>query len=235
VLALIVAITAGAFSAATAAQEAVLGWEGDSTLGYAFASPAFGLKVSDRASWLLRGAGSYLYYQFPDSTGTTNVRSPGVSGGMAFRFRSQRLTTTIGAGYEIRWDERKFGNGQSGRTVEGGVQAQVDAFFQATPLTNLNVISSYGYANRYSWTRAGVKRQITNKKFTGSHALSLGIEGTDQGNRDLREYAAGGLFELAFLHAHASLQFRAGYTRRRYVGQSYTSRPYLGFGLYRSF
>jgi hypothetical protein len=61
------------------------------------------------------------------------------------------------------------------KTREKGVILQGDAFFQVTPLSTFSLIVSYGDANRYLWSRAGWKEQVSNRNFQGTTALSLGV------------------------------------------------------------
>jgi cellulose biosynthesis protein BcsS len=216
-------------------QELIAGWEGDASRGYAFASPVFSVGVGGHQAIVLRTTGSYLYYSFPDSGGTTDVMSPGASATLGYRLRAGGLSTTLGAGYEVRRTLRRPSVGPSFRVNERGFTVQGELFFQATPLTNLNAIGSYGAANRYVWARAGVKRQVTNTHFQGPMAVAVGVEGTAQGNRDAHAYQAGTLIALEFLRAHGSLQLRAGYTRLQYADHAVESKPYFGVGLYRAF
>jgi Cellulose biosynthesis protein BcsS len=216
-------------------QELIGGWEGDASRGYAFGSPVFSVGLGGHSAFVLRGTGSYLYYRFPDATGSTDVTSPGAGAALGYRVRAGRLSTTLAAGYEVRWTTRRPSVGPLLRVTERGITAQGELFFQATSLTNLNAIVSYGDANHYVWARGGVKRQLTNTRFQGPVALAVGLEGTAQGNHDARAYQGGGLVAFELLRAHASLQTRAGYTWLQYPDGSVESRPYFGVGFYRAF
>lgn len=216
-------------------QELIGGWEGDASRGYAFGSPVFNVGLGGHNALLLRGTGSYLYYRFPDAGGSTHVTSPGAGGALGYRVRAGGLSATLAAGYEVRWTTRRPSVGPLLRVTERGITAQGELFFQATSLTNLNAIVSYGDANRYVWARGGVKRQLTNTRFQGPVALAVGVEATAQGNHDARAYQGGGLLALELLRAHGSLQSRAGYTRLQYPDGLVESRPYFGIGLYRAF
>ena len=222
-------------------QELVTGWEGYGQRGYGLVTPSYsfdlnphpaGVVHATNYSFLLRGSGSYLYYTTSQTGGVTDVTSPGVSFGGALRLQTRRLTLTFGPSYEVRWTQDKLPTGQVTHTLEHGIMAQGDAYFQATPLTNLNGIISYEDANQYLWSRVAVKRQVTNTHFTAPRALSIGGEFTAQGNNEIRVYEGGGLVEIAFLHAHASLQFRSGYSREQYPDNSVKTVPYFGAGLY---
>jgi hypothetical protein len=216
-------------------QELIGGWEGDATRGYTFGSPVFSFGLGRQSGLVLRGSASYLYYRFPGATGSTDVTSPGAGGALGFRVRARQLSVTLAGGYEERWTTRRPSVGPSLRVTERGMTAQGELFFQATALTNVNAIVSYGEANHYLWARAGLKRQLTNTRFKRPVALAVGVEATGQGNHDGRAYQGGGLVALDFFRARGSLQWRAGYTRLQYPDGSVESRPYFGIGVYRAF
>jgi hypothetical protein len=216
-------------------QELVGGWEGGPANGYSFIAPVFSIPGSGPHSFVVRPTASFLYYNYRDSGGMTDVTSPGIGVLLGYRLRTRRLTLTAGPGVEARWDHRRFADGTTLDKPQLGATAQAEAFFQANPLTNLNLIGSYGQANRYTWIRGGLKRQVTNRNFKAPTALLLGPEITAQGNRDARQYQAGAVMELAFLRAHGSVQFRSGYARLEFRDASVKVRPYFGVGLYRSF
>ncbi len=229
------ALAAVTLATGAQAQELVGGWEGDGPDGYAFLSPAWGVDLGGGDSLVFRGAASYLYYTTHDAGGSTDVSSPGGSLGLAFRYRTPRLTLTFGPGYEARQTRRSPATGTSETVQERGFTLQGDAYFQATRLTTLTAIASYGDANRYAWARAGLKRQVTNTSFTEPTALLLGVELTGQGNYEIHTAQAGGLLEVAFLKAHGSLQLRGGFSRSTYRDGSRQQRAYFGLGFYRAF
>lgn len=232
---LLIAISVILLPHLTSAQELVTGFEAGPSNGYAFISPVFSLPKSGKNVFIIRPTASYLYYKFRDAAGSTTVNSPGLSLQIGYRRQTRRLNFTIAPGIEVRWDSRKLANGQKVERTQTGAIVGADVFFQATPLTNLNFISSYGSANRYLFTRGGIKRQITNKKFDKPVSFSVGGEITGQGNRDIRQFGGGGMFEIGFLRKKTSLQFRAGYNRQTFALGPAESKPYFGAGIYRRF
>ena len=230
-----VAAAATSLPLPAAAQELVAGWEGSAGRGYAFVSPSGTFATTGQLSWVVRGAVSYLYYDFRDEGGRTEVRSPGESIGVALRYSSGPLTASIGPGYEVRQTRRRLAAGGETRRTDSGATVQGDVYYQVTPLVNLNAIVSYGDANHYTWARAGVKRQISNFDQRESRTLHVGGEITGQGNSDGRSVQVGGLFEVAYPADRASLQLRAGYSRLKNPDDSHESRPYFGVGYYRAF
>jgi len=181
------------------------------------------------------GSGSYLYYSFPDSGGITEVASPGVSAALGYRFRTERMSSTLSAAYELRRTREGPAVLPATRRTERGVAAEEELWLQATPLTVVDAIVSYSGANRYLWARAGLQRQLTNTQFQRPVALAVGVEGTTQGDRDVRAYEAGVVLALEFVHTDGSLQVRTGYVRLQYSDQTSESKPYFGVALYRAF
>lgn len=218
-----------------AGQDVVAGWEGSNSRGYTFVSPAASFPANDRWSWVLRGTLSYLYYDFAEDGGRTHVRSPGEALGVGLRYSVPGLTATIMPGYEVRQTRRALAAGGDTRQTETGVTIQGDVFYQATPLVSVTGIISYSDANRYTWGRAGIKRQISNFDNRAGSTYSVGAEVTGQGNSDGRSAELGGLFEIAYPASHASLQFRAGYSQLRNPDGSHESSPYFGVGYYQAF
>jgi hypothetical protein len=216
-------------------QEWIAGWEGGPSNGYGFVMPVFSLPNEGTHSFVIRPSGGYLYYNFREAGGFTNVSSPGAAIGVAYRLRTKKATFTIGPGFEIRWEHRDSANGSKINNNLRGATGQGDVYYQATALTSLSLNGSYEESNHYVWSRAGAKRQITNRDFKRSSALSLGAEVTRQGNHDVHQFQAGVLFEVGLTHAHGSLQFRSGYARLEFADGSGETRPYFGVGLYKAF
>lgn len=224
-----------AYAPASIGQEVVAGWEGSSGHGYAFVAPALTLRRGDQVSWILRGAVSYLYYDFPEAGGNTEVRSPGGSLGLAWRYAAPRFTATVGPGYEVRETRRRLAAGGENSVRESGLTLEGNVFIQATPRTVVSLLGSYGKANDYYWARGGVKQRIGGFAVGDAIAWHMGAELTSQGNQDVESRQLGGVLEAAFPRAQASLQFRAGYSRRENADGSSKSEPYFGAGFYRAF
>jgi hypothetical protein len=216
-------------------EELVAGWEGASSRGYAFVSPMISLQRGDPFALVLRATASYLYYDFPEAAARTEVRSPGQALGAALRYSGPRVSVSFGPGYEIRQTKRRSATGGETRNEERGWTLEGNLFFQASALTNLSAIVSYGDANNYFWARAGVKRQISNAGHQRPTSLHVGAEITRQGNADAKSDQLGGLFEIAFPGRRASLQLRSGYSRFKNRDGSRFTEPYFGVGVYRAF
>jgi Cellulose biosynthesis protein BcsS len=224
-------------ASASEAHELIGGWEGGPGNGYAFLEPVFSFPDSGMGSaFVIRPTFSYLYYDTYDSAGgLTQVSSPGESLGIAYRLRTPRLTLTLGPGFEVRQEHRDLADGTRQSDTLRGATLSGDMYFQATSLTSCTLIGSYEDANHYVWSRAGIKRQITNTDFRDATAISLGLELTEQGNQDVRRDQAGAVLGWEFLRAHASLQFHAGVSRSRFPTAPSAAQAYFGVGLYRAF
>ncbi len=215
-------------------QEFIGGYEGGPGNGYSFGSSVFSIPSTGTNSFIIRPTFSYLYYNYQDTGGFTDVTSPGLGMTLGYRLRLGRLTFTAGPGVETRWEHRNFPNGTTSDKTLLGATGMGEAFFQANSLTNLNLIGNYTQNERYTWVRGGLKRQITNRNFKRSTAWLIGPELTGQGNRDVRQYQAGGVLELALLPSHVSIQFRSGYGHLQFHDGSTDNRPYFGLGFYTS-
>ena len=217
------------------AQEVVGGWEGSAGRGYAFVAPSMTLHRSDPFSWILRGAVSYLYYDLPAPGGATEVRSPGQSVGIALRYTGPGVTATLGPGYEVRQTRRSLASGNVTTEHQRGLTLDGNVFVQVTPRTVISVLGSYGKANDYHWVRVGAKQQIGGSAGGDSTGWHVGIEGTDQGNEDVKSRQIGAVLEAAFPRTRSSLQLRAGGSRRENPDGSKESSPYFGVGYYQGF
>ena len=183
---------------------------------------------------VIGGSASYLYYSFPDSGGPTAVTSPGASAVLGYRLRTERLATTLSALYELRRTWEDPAALPATRRAERGVAGEGDLWFRAAPLTVLEAIASYSGANHYLWARTSLKRQLTDRQFQGPVAFGVGVEGTLQGDRDVRTYQGGVVLALELVRSDGSLELRSGYARLQYSDQTAESKPYFGVSFYRA-
>ena len=231
--ALLLVLLACAGCATVEPAELVGGWEGTLNRGYAFAAPAFRTALDEDVTLLVKPAASYLYYDIPADDGPTEVSSPGASLGLAVRYATPRVATTLGTGYEVRDTERQFPDGRREHETEKGLATQADGFYQATPKVNLSTIAAYSWANDYVWVRLGAKRQLSNFDYAGPSTLHVGLEATVQGNDDVESGALGLVFEVA--GRRSSLQLRTGFLHATSDGGPSEDELYVGLGFYRGF
>jgi beta-lactamase superfamily II metal-dependent hydrolase len=149
-----------------------------------------------------------------------HVQSPGAALGHGFRVAASRVSFAVTPGLEARRTTR-----------EEGPRATVQSELVIRPQTStvVSVLGSYGRANRYSWLRGAVARRL---KQSSVIDISLGAEGTAQGNADFQTIQGGSVLQW-LLHAPAlSIQTRAGWSRH---SDESVAHPYFGVGLYRRF
>ena len=208
-------------------QELAAGWEGQSGRGYAFFSPR-----TDLGSQVVVGAAaSFLYYDFAAETGRVELTSPGVAIAVGYRIRTSRLSGTFSPGFELRRTSRRTGSAMALTRMEAAPTMQADLFGRIGRHTQTSIIASYGHANRYTWVRAGLTYQLSNRAGTRPLSISAGVEATGQGNGDVRTAQVGGVAEFLFVRRQLSLQIRSGISNDRDRG----STPYAGLGMYHRF
>ena len=215
------------------AQELAAGWEGDDRRGYAFTSPSVSIGLGASQALVFRASGSYLYYQYPVDEGRVTVTSPGVGGGIGYRVQSRHINVTFVTGLEVR-NTLRVEPGARLTTLERGAYAATEVFVSAGA-TRISTIANYGQANRYTWARASMTRQLTNKLFEKPRAISVGVDVTLAGNRDLKTEQLGGVLVWDWFRAKASVQMRAGYSLSSSAGAIVDRHPYVGAGFYRHF
>ena len=216
------------------AQEVAAGWEGDDRRGYIFASPSLSVDLGKAQALVFRAAGSYLFYDFPVTGGRVDVTSPGVGGAIGYRVQGRYVNATLTSGFEMR-ETRRAEPDTTQRIVERGPYAAAEVFISAGALTRVGAIANYGRANRYTWARSSVTRQLTNRRFEKPRAIGVGLDVTVAGNRDLQTQQVGGVFAWDWFRAKASLQLRAGYSRSLSSGVVVDRHPYVGAGFYHRF
>lgn len=223
---------------APAASWAFLGgYEQDSHgSSYGFIGPAYRKPVRPGLAWTAKIFGSYLRYEFEDVSGTTSVKSPGANGALGLQF-GERHTFTILAGPSVAWRTETItpfsGSVFDTSETRWGMNVGAEAYLNPTTHSNVQGLINYNTTDKYLWSRAAFKQQISNLSGSGSTALSLGAEGIAQGNDDIRSLQGGALLELAHLPSTFSVTFRAGYKRSTFdVGESKTG-PYFGVGFYK--
>lgn len=203
---------------------------------YGFVGPAYTHPFKPGVAWTARVFGNYLTYEYSDLTRTTRVKSPGVTSALGLQF-GEKHTFAVYAGPSVSWRKTEV-------TTKAGVKTETDdtrvganiggeLSLNPTPANNIQALVNYSTTDKYTWGRLGAKTQLTNRSWSGSNALFLGVEGIVQGNDDIRSTQVGGLFEINHVPAKLSLMFRAGYKRSTFdVGAAKTG-PYFGIGLYK--
>jgi hypothetical protein len=220
--------------------ELIGGWEGDThQTGYGFLGPTYIRPLRPNLALHAHIYGNYLYYEFSNSLGgDTKVHSPGFGPALGLRFGDKTsFTVTAGLDVKHRQEEIRSSTGLVSDTTKTRVGAGfgADLYHDLSRTWNLQMIGNYGTVDKYTWARAGIKNQVTNRSWKAQHTLYLGVEGIAQGNKDIFSWQTGGLAEVLFVPSKLSLAFRAGYKNSSFnVGPDKTG-PYFAVGLYKAF
>lgn len=212
--------------------ECLGGWEGDSQgQGYAFVGAGGGLPVSHTSAVITRLATSLLCYRFSQGDSTTRVSSPGLSLTSGISHAGRDVTVVVLAGPEIRWnDERTAPNGAGqirfahDRQWSGVIQGYFNA--SLAPRSWLTLLASYGGANRYVFSRLILSHRFKEK------APLFGLEGTAQGNGDVKSAQVGASLEIADVIGAMSLKLGAGFKSSWSSDRTRTPAAFVGVGFY---
>jgi hypothetical protein len=221
--------------------ELIGGFEGDTHhTGYGFIGPSYNRPLSDDVAISARVFGTYLFYEFENNLGgKTKVHSPGLSPAVGLRFgRGTTFKVTVGYGGK---NEHREITDRAGRTVSdqthwiNGVNLGGELYWNLGKRDNIHALGNWSSADKYRWTRAGYKHQVSNLDWKGKTTLYLGFEGIDQGNKDIHSDSVGALAEVLFVPSHLSLMFRGGYKHSSFPIGEDKNGPYYGIGLYKRF
>jgi hypothetical protein len=206
--------------------EIVAGWSGADGQSYSFISPQLSFPADTTDEWVLRGTLSYLTYDFVDAAGgRASVSSPGVALGVAYRWRRERTTVTVGPGWEVRQVRTHHGDGRRTESTDHGWTLHGDGHHRATDAVSLGLGAGYHSVNE--WLAVSGVTRYHLRQDGGPPAV--GVELITQGNPDLRATGAGGLLELPA--GTATLQIRAGQMRLRHASGLEETRPYYNVGV----
>ncbi len=213
------------------------GYEGD-THGSSYGFLGVGLIRSIRPdlAWVARGTVNFLAYEFESLDGLTEVRSPGLGAAAGLQFGGKNFVRVL-VGPEVKWRRVEIApmNGVSRSVSDTRVGATLGAEVVANPTAHSTVMGlvNYGTADKYTWARLGFKQQLTNHDWQANATWSAGVEGTVQGNDDIRSVQLGGMVEVTLVPQALSLQFRGGYKRSTFDVGPQRSGPYFGVGFYK--
>jgi hypothetical protein len=213
------------------------GWEADSdNNGYAFSGIGYIHPFNPRLALATRVSGSYLYYNFPEDTGETKVKSPGATLLVGPRFSGERVSLTVMAGAEARTIKRETDSpaGKS-KTSEDKVSPVINGALSAQLGRRWDFlgIANYDAANKYIWTRGGLKYRISEQDRPA--VVFLGPEVTIQGNSDITSVQGGGMIEVHHNPGKLSLAARFGYKQSTFDTGPSREGPYWGIGFYKQF
>lgn len=218
--------------------ESVAGWEGDNHgQGYGFLGLGALFPLSHGLTVPISLSASYLYYNY-DSTGTTvSVRAPGASLMTGVRFYAPRVSATVMAGGEMRWEHHST-DAPGSPTLQRTTHGAVFQFYTEQALARRWQASEFGVytsAARYIVSRAAVRYQITNLDWKGRTSFFLGVEGVRQGNELSDAFQAGGFAEWNLVPLRMSLGLHSGYKENWSPGEVHHRGHYFGASFYRRF
>ncbi len=208
------------------------GWEGDShRQGYAFLSAGKSYTIKGSDALITRLTGSYLYYKFDQGDSVTKVTSPGISFMVGISHAREKTTLTITAGPELRWNRNRFESKQGvnlsserNSTVSGVAQGYFD--FQPLDRMEFILLAAYSGGNKYSFGRVSIERHL------GSGGTVVGLEGTGQGNSDIKAIQIGLVFAQSGFIGSSSLRISAGVKNTWGTDGIHSNVGFLGAGFY---
>ncbi len=195
-------------SAGTAALAAPLsfdllgGGELDSrNQSYSYLGLVISKPVGGDSSALFRLWTDYLTYRFPQAGETVRAEAPAfhLAVGAGRSFGAWRFS--LWSGWERR-DTRVRPDlpGVEVKGVTDSLILQFEAYGGFGNGTDVSFITSYSSGTSYLWSRARVKRRISER------GLSLGLEVLGHGNEDYRAFQSGPLIEVPVARLYLTLR-----------------------------
>jgi hypothetical protein len=211
------------------------GWEGDTRgQGYGFLGVGTSRALGARTALVGRATVNYLYYEFAHDDSTTKATSPGMSCQAGFSYASGRVTASIVFGPEIRWnDEQTRATGglsvasQHDRALSGVVQGYLNA--SATRRIWVTLLANYNGGNQYLFNRLSIERRF------GASMTSAGLEGTAQGNTDIKSLQLGAFVGMPNVLARLSIRVSGGIKNSWSADQIHKTAGFFGVGFYTRF
>jgi hypothetical protein len=228
-------ITVFASVAYAGGGELLGGWEGDShAQGYGFLAVSISNGLGSQTALIGRTTVSYLYYEYDHNDSTTKVTSPGISFQAGFSYASGKITASVIAGPEMRWnDEQTRTAGYLSvaslrdRLLSGVVQGYLNAF--VTHGMWVTLLANYNGGNQYLFNRLSVERRF------GAGMTSIGLEGTAQGNNDIKSIQVGAFIGIPNLLTRASLRLSGGVKNSWNADDVHRTAGFAGAGFYTRF
>ena len=212
-LIVIVALTA----APALAQDWVAGVEATTDTSYTYVT-----HYSRSGSILIWQTVSYLRYSTRDGGSDTQVHSPGISTGAMYRWSRGSTSGGFGAGYEMRWTERRPTGAPPVSQREQGPIVEADLTQRLAARTSGRVAARWSSANVWRAASAELRYEIR-------PTLRVGPQVVYQGNDDVEVLSAGGVVEIP--RGPSALQFRGGVARVNQRDGTTRTQPYFSVGI----
>lgn len=209
---MILALVASVAFAEPAGGEILLGWAGNATHGYGFATAQPAIARSEDASLVLRGTASHLFDTYFDGASMIRIDSPGASLGVGFKLAPGPLSFGLGISFETR-RPTQWTDGENPQTkYVFGAALSTELYWTPSRRLAIYGVANLSGANAYLWTRAGFVHQLIPMFQRGTkYALWAGLDATARGNKFARGLEGGGVVELRMRDLHASVALRGGY------------------------
>ena len=204
--------------------------------GYGFFGPQYIRPFRPNVAFIGSVNANYLFYEFDNPTGHTNVRSPGVNvmGGLMFGSRNW-FAVQAGPSFRRRWIEAVDGTGnvmQSEKDIHVGFNLGASAWYDPTTHNNVFAMYNYDTVDNYHWGRLAFKEQLANRSWQRSWTPYLGVEYTGQGNENIASHRFGPFVEVAHAASSISVMVGAGWKRSDFDFGPDKGGTYFSIGFY---
>lgn len=200
-----------------AAQEWVAGVE--ATAGATYSYLTHYTRSGDIIVWQTV---SLLTYRTREGVGETRVSSPGIASGLMRRWTTHERSFGIGAGYEVRWTERRLPNAPPTTENEQGLIVEGDFLQRFSARTSGRLAGRWSGANNWRAASAEISQQITGRLRAGPQVIW-------QGNEDITVLSAGAFVEIPL--GRSGFQIRGGQARIEHRDGTTETQPYLSAGI----
>ncbi len=179
--------------------------------GYRYVGIGLSHPLDDQWQVRVRLIGAELRYRF-DSGGETlaaNVRSLTPSIGLSFREGALTLGLMIGEDFRSTTRGRPGASHETEKDHGLFVQGELDYGFAR--IHSLSGLASYTAGDDFVWSRARLKRQITNTDFSQPVSWFAGPEVVGGRNIDFRSLQFGAFVERVYRPLNLSVAIKGGY------------------------
>jgi hypothetical protein len=195
-----------------------------------------GLDVTQRVNSTLSLSGrlmpNYLTYKYYSGNTQIEAKSSGLFAVAGLKFNWGQTTLGLWGGGEFRntdlSPDDKNAN-MRGSTSSVLVQGELDSWLDKR--TNVNLFGSFSGTNNFSYEKAKIRRQISNRDYQKPYTFLVGLEEFVGTNKDYTGVGLGASVELYYIPFKASLALRGGYKHDTTFGDG----GYWGLEFYKGF
>jgi hypothetical protein len=175
---------------------------------------------------------NYLTYKYYSGDTLIRATSPGLTTVAGVKFTWAKTTLGLFGGAEFRnttLSPEDQGSNVQGSRSAGVISGEFDTWLPTQ--TNFNVSGSYSGTSDFSYEKARIKQQVTNRDFKGPASLFVGVDQTYGRNADFHGETVGLLVELYYAPLKCSIGLRGGLKHDSTFGNG----GYGGLDLYKGF